>query len=170
MILTGNEIVRQVRRGNITIDPFNEKQINPNSYDFLLGNSLLVYKEEILDPKINNRHEVVKIGPDGLVLEPGRVYLGHTIEVMGSDSFVPIIKGKSSTARLGLFVHMTADLIDLGSINQWTLQLHAVEPIRVYPEMRIGQVTFWVPLGDITLYSGKYQGTRGPVASRFYLD
>lgn len=170
MILTGREIARQVQHGRITIEPFNENQLNPNSYDFLLGDTLLVYNEEVLDPKIDNRHELINIGPHGLVLEPGRVYLGHTIEVMGSDSFVPIIKGKSSTARLGLFIHMTADLIDLGSINQWTLQLHAVEPIRVYPEMRIGQVTFWEPLGDITLYSGKYQGTRGPVASRFYLD
>jgi dCTP deaminase len=105
-----------------------------------------------------------------MVLQPGKVYLGHTSEVMGSESFVPIIKGKSSTARLGLFVHMTADLIDIGSINQWTLQLHPVMPVRVYPKMRIGQVTFWVPVGEITLYSGKYKGTRGPIASRFHLD
>ena len=54
-----------------------------------------------------------------------------TEEVMGSDRFVPIIHGRSSTARMGLFVHITADLIDIGSYNQWTLQLHAVQPVRM---------------------------------------
>ena len=78
---------------------------------------------------------------------------------MGSDSFVPIIRGRSSFARLGLFIHVTADLIDIGSHNQWTLQLHCVQPLRLYAGMHVGQVTFWTVKGEIVLYSGKYQGS-----------
>lgn len=89
---------------------------------------------------------------------------------MGSDTFVPIIRARSSIARLGLFIHVTADLIDIGSINQWTLQLHAVQPIRIYAGMLIGQVTFWCVKGDIILYHGKYQGSRGPQESKSFLD
>lgn len=96
--------------------------------------------------------------------------MGHTLEVMGSDHYVPIIRARSSVARLGLFVHVTADLIDIGSHNQWTLQLHAVQPVKVFPNMLIGQVTFWEPLGEIELYKGKYQGLMGPQPSQIYHD
>jgi dCTP deaminase len=72
--------------------------------------------------------------------------------------------------RLGLFIDITADLIDLGSINQWTLQLHCVQPVRVYPGMLIGQVTFWKTLGRRTLYNGKYQHLESPVASLSHQD
>ena len=67
-------------------------------------------------------------------------------------------------------MHITADLIDIGSYNQWTLQLHAIQPVRVYPNMLIGQVTFWCVKGEITLYSGKYQGSKGPMESEIYKD
>ena len=89
---------------------------------------------------------------------------------MGSKHCVPIIRGRSSTGRLGLFIHITADIIDIGSINQWTLQMHAVQKIKIYPGMLIGQVTFWVPKGKIILYKGKYQGSRGPMESQIYKD
>jgi dCTP deaminase len=89
---------------------------------------------------------------------------------MGSRSYVPVIKGKSSIGRLGLFIHATADLIDVGSINRWTLQLIPTLDIRVFAGMLIGQVTFWEILGETALYSGKYQGTMRPTASKSYLD
>jgi dCTP deaminase len=89
---------------------------------------------------------------------------------MGSTRYVPIIKGRSSIARLGLFITITADLIDIGSINQWTLQLHCVVPVRVYPGMPIGQVTFWKAHGKIELYNGKYLGRPSPVESLSFLD
>jgi dCTP deaminase len=89
---------------------------------------------------------------------------------MGSTRFVPIVKGRSGVARLGLFIHATADLIDIGSINQWTLQLIPTLDVKVYPGMRIGQVTFWEVAGPIEHYSGKYQDSKGPVASMIHLD
>ena len=89
---------------------------------------------------------------------------------MGSNRYVPIIRGRSSTGRLGIFVDITADLIDLGSINQWTLQIHVVQAVRVYPGMLIGQVTFWQTYGRREQYKGKYGLHRSPVPSMSYLD
>jgi len=170
MILTGNEIAKQVSKGRITINPFNEKQLNPNSYDFRLGNKLKIYKNLALDPKKKQETETITIDKNGFTLMPNKIYLGHTFETMGSNHFVPIIKGKSTIARLGLFIHVTADLIDIGSINEWTLQLHSVEPVLVFPVMLIGQVTFWTVKGKIKLYTGKYQGSKGPTESKIYKD
>lgn len=170
MILTGNEIINQIDLGRIEITPFNISQVNPNSYNFRLGNKIKYYVNEVLDPKVKQEVEEVQIDQSGLLLKPGRIYLGHTSEVMGSDYYVPIVKGRSSTARLGLFVHVTADIIDIGSHNQWTLQMYAVQPVRVYVGMLIGQVTFWMVQGEIALYSGKYQGTMGPKESLIYKD
>jgi deoxycytidine triphosphate deaminase len=170
MILTGQEIERCQRAGNIVIDPFSADQINPNSYDFRLGEKLLRYIDPVLDPKLDNAVEYIDIPDDGFVIQKGQFFLGHTHEVLGSVEYAPIIRAKSSIARLGLFVHVTADLIDIGSVNQCTLQLFATHAIRIFPGMRIGQVTFWKAVGEISLYNGKYQGARGPVSSRSHLD
>ncbi|MFF4506532.1 dCTP deaminase [Streptomyces sp. NPDC001401] len=170
MILTGSEIRRQVEKGRITIDPFDDRQLNPNSYNFRLGDTLKVYTNYVLDPRIPQDTEDIPLRSAGHILASDRIHLGHTAEIMGSEHYVPIIKGRSSSARLGLFVHVTADLIDIGSIGQLTLQLFAVQPVRVYPGMLIGQVTFWVPEGPIDLYEGKYQGSRGPVPSLIHRD
>ena len=144
------------------IDPFVEDHVGPNSYDFRLGQRCILYKDYILDASQPNETERIEIPPDGMLLSPGRIYLVNTLERMGSTVFVPIIRGRSSTGRLGLFINITADLIDLGSINQWTLQLSPVLPVRVYPGMRIGQVTFWTVQGSPILYSGKYSGLPSP--------
>ncbi|MFG2563062.1 dCTP deaminase [Streptomyces sp. NPDC048496] len=170
MILTGPEIARQHAAGRIRIDPFDERQLNPNSYNFRLGPLLKTYTGDVLDVARPNEVEESVLPEEGLVLEPDRIYLGHTVETMGSEHFVPIIRARSSVARLGLFVHVTADLIDIGSVNQWTLQLHAVQPVRVYPGLLIGQVTFWETSGEIALYEGKYQGSRGPAESQIHRD
>jgi dCTP deaminase len=170
MILTGHEIMREVDNGRIWISPFDPQRVQPNSYDFRLGNALRRYTSDVLDVRVDNPCEQFEITNAGYVLQPDRLYLGHTAETMGSDTYVPIIRGRSSIARLGLFIHVTADLIDIGSRNQWTLQLHAVQPVRIYPSMLIGQVTFWCVQGQIALYQGKYQSSMGPWSSRSYLD
>ncbi len=170
MILTGQKIIEEVERGDIIIEPFALKQVNPNSYNFRLGDTLLAYNEDTLDVKKPPKTITYKIPKEGFVLEPDRLYLGHTREVMGSNKYVPIIRGRSSIGRIGLFINITADLIDIGSVNQWTLQFHAVQPVRVYAGMSIGQVTFWTIKGDVSLYEGKYQGSRGPAASQIYKD
>lgn len=170
MILTGPKIRDEVTAGRIVISPFSEDQVNPNSYNFRLGPTIKWYLDPTLDVRRPNRVGEICIPECGLELSPDRIYLGSTEEVMGSNQYVPIIRARSGVARLGLFVHVTADLIDIGSVNQWTLQLHAVQPVRIYAGMLIGQVTFWRVCGRIELYRGKYQGSRGPQESRIYMD
>jgi len=157
--------------GEIIIEPFEEKLLNPNSYNFKLCNELLVYDyEQYIDPTKKTKVEKITIPHDGIVLYPHKLYLGCTYEKMGSKFYVPFISGRSSIGRLGLFVHITAPLGDIGFVGQWTLQLHATVPIKVYPFMKIGQIYFIVPKGEITLYRGKYQGSRGPKFSEIYKD
>lgn len=170
MILTGPKIKQEVKNGQITIAPFSDNYVNPNSYDLRLGNSLMVYKSSELDTKRHNETETFDIPEEGFLLQPDTLYLGHSLETIGSDVYVPIIRGKSSTGRMGLFVHITADLIDIGSKGNITFMMHAVQPLRVYPGMRIGQVTFWKTVGDVVLYDGKYQGSLGPMASQVHKD
>ncbi len=170
MILTGDKIAQEVRAGRIHIEPFNLEQTNPNSYNFTLGSTILTYTDRVLDVKKRNTYKTLTIPSRGIVLRPDTLYLAHTHEVMGSKYYVPIMRGRSSVGRIGIFINITADLIDIGSINQWTLQMHVVQPVRIYPGMFIGQVTFWEIVGDISLYEGKYQGSRGPMASQIYKD
>ena len=170
MILTGQEIINEIENGRIWISPFDRGRIQPNSYDFKLGSRLLRYTAPVLDVSSDNPFESIDIPQTGYILQPNTLYLGHTLEIMGSDTYVPIIHGRSSVARLGLFIHVTANLIDIGSKNQWTLQLHAVQPLRIYSGMWIGQVTFWCVQGKVTLYGGKYQNSMGPCSSRSFLE
>ncbi|NUM60371.1 MAG: dCTP deaminase, partial [Bdellovibrionaceae bacterium] len=114
--------------------------------------------------------EIIEIPNDGLKLNKGEFILAETEEKIGSDFYVPLIHAKSGTARAGLFVHITADLIDIGSYGKSTLQLFATIPIIIYPGMKIAQVTFWQPQGEIELYQGKYQNSDGPMPSLIFLD
>ena len=170
MILTGEEIKKEVHLGGIVIEPFSESHVTTNSYDLTLGDTLLRYKEEVLDPRENNEYEEIKIPEDGLILSKGSFHLGASREKIGGNSYVPIIHGKSGVARLGLFIHVTADLIDIGSCGVTTFQFFATLPVKVYPGMKIAQVSFWQPKGEIVLYKGKYQGSSGPRTSLSYLD
>jgi dCTP deaminase len=170
MILTGPEIQAARVAGDIVISPFHCSQLGPNSYDFRLGDRCRVYNNRVLDPLTENITTLIKISRRGLLLSPRQVYLVNTLETMGSTKYVPIIRGRSSVGRLGLFIDITADLIDLGSINQWTLQLHCVQPVRVFPGMLIGQVTFWRTFGRRVLYAGKYKNRQSPVPSLAHED
>ncbi|MFJ9379264.1 dCTP deaminase [Streptomyces sp. NPDC101455] len=170
MILTGREIGTQVKADAIRISPFDSQLLQPNSYNVHLGDRIGWYTSKVLDCARENPFEETAIPSDGMVLEPDRIYLASTREMIGSNHFVPVVHGRSSTGRLGLFVHCTADLIDIGSYGQLTLQLHAVHPVRIYPGLQIGQVTFWVPQGEIDLYDGKYQGSIGPQPSQVHKD
>ena len=170
MILTGSEILKNYEEKKIVITPFNRDHLNPNSYNFTLGKKLLVYNDYVLDVKKENSFRELEIPEEGLTLAPGTVYLGHTEEVIGSDHFVPVIRGRSSIGRLGLFINITADLIDLGAVGQVTLQLNAVQPVTIYAGMQIGQVTFWAVSGEVERYNGRYQNSMGPIASKMYQD
>ncbi|MCQ2439636.1 MAG: dCTP deaminase [Oscillospiraceae bacterium] len=170
-MLTGNEI--RVRRefGELMIEPFDARCINPNSYDVHLAGELLEYNEIILDAKSENRVRRITIPEEGIVLKPGKLYLGRTVEYTETDTLVPMYDGRSSCGRLGLFSHVTAGFGDLGFHGFWTLELTVVQPLRVYAGMRIGQICFFVPRGDIIQrYNGKYQGAADIIESRMCED
>lgn len=160
MILSGTEIRGQLG-SNIVIDPFDPARLNPNSYNLTLHHELMTYEEVVLDMRKANRVRRIEIPPDGLVLSPNQLYLGRTIERTETHNFVPMIEGRSSVGRLGLFVHVTAGFGDVGFCGYWTLEMFAVQPVRVYAGVPICQIFYHQICGDITEYaSDKYQHNR----------
>jgi dCTP deaminase len=168
MILSGNQILLEQHTGRIVIDPFDEAAVNPNSYNFTLSDRLIVYAGEVLDASSENPTQELRIPDDGLRLQANRLYLGATREVLGSEHYAPTFAARSSVARLGLFINLSAPLGDIGFIGRWTLQLYPTHDVIVYPGMQIGQMMWWKTLGDIALYDGKYQHADGPRASMLY--
>ncbi|MEW1612308.1 MULTISPECIES: dCTP deaminase [unclassified Streptomyces] len=170
MILTGPEISAAAADGRLRIAPFDQDQVNPNSYNVRLGPTLLTYTTPVIDSHRPNPTMDLRMDEGGFVLQPGELYLGHTLEEVGSDSFVPLLFGRSSVGRLGLFVEITAPIGDIGFHGQWTLMLSAIRPLRVYPGMKIGQIMFFVAVGAVDLYTGKYQAATGPQPSAYWRD
>jgi dCTP deaminase len=170
MILSGKEIHRNLNK-TIFIEPFNIKQLNPNSYNLRLHNELLVYEEPVLDMKKPNKTRLITIPESGLVLEPGRLYLGRTIEYTRTEGFVPMLEGRSSVGRLGLVIHVTAGFGDVGFAGYWTLEMFCVNPVKIYPGVEICQIYYHTIEGDYEPYSsGKYQNNTGIQPSLLYKD
>ena len=170
MILSGHEIRAQLGR-NIIIDPFDESLLNPNSYNLRLHNELLVYEEIVLDMARPNRFRRYDIPADGFVLQPNKLYLGRTLERTETHNFVPMLEGRSSVGRLGLFVHVTAGFGDVGFCGYWTLEMFAIQPVRIYPGVPICQIFYHTLQGDVTEYnSDKYQNNRDIQPSLLYKE
>ena len=170
MVLSGLEIERNLN-DKITIEPFNRAQLNPNSYNLTLDGTLLVYDSLQLDMRTENTSHQVTIPPEGLVLQPHQLYLGRTVEYTTTDSFVPMLEGRSSVGRLGLFVHITAGFGDVGFHGYWTLEMFCVQPIRIYAGVEICQIFYHTISGAYTPYdSGKYQNNTGIQHSLLYRD
>ncbi len=169
MILSGKEI--QSKLGHeIIIEPFSINQLNPNSYNLTLHNELLIYTNSIIDMKHENKTEKLVIPKTGIVLQPGRVYLARTVEYTSSDYYVPILEGRSSIARLGLFVHVSAGLGNVGSSGYWTLELVATQQVRIYPDIQICQIYFQEIVGTYELYSTKYKASTDTQPSYLYKE
>jgi dCTP deaminase len=171
MILSGLKIKEEYEKGNIFIENFSEKRLNPNSYNVRLHNELLVYEDYVLDMKKDNKATTITIPEDGLILEPGRIYLGRTVEKTSTKGFVPMIEGRSSIGRLGLYIHVTAGFGDIGFKGYWTLELHCVQPIKIYPNCEVAQVFFHTITEPYFEYnSGKYQDNAGIQTSQLFKD
>lgn len=170
MILSGREIERHMGK-EIVIEPYDPKRLNPNSYNLSLNRELLVYENRLLDMKVPNPVEHLVIPDEGLVLDPNRLYLGRTNEFTKTDRFVPMLEGRSSIGRLGLFIHVTAGFGDVGFAGYWTLEIFCVQPIRIYPNVEICQIYYHDIVGDYDRYdSGKYQNNTGIQPSLLYRD
>lgn len=170
MILSGNEIKKQIGK-SIWIEPFDERQLNPNSYNLRLHDQLLVYEDDVLDMKQPHKTMQLQIPPTGLVLKPQRLYLGRTVEYTKTVDFVPMLEGRSSVGRLGLFVHVTAGFGDVGFAGYWTLEMFCINPVRIYAGVEICQIYYHSISGDYQPYaSGKYQNNTGVQPSMLYKD
>lgn len=164
MILTGSKIKEEVEAGTIVLKPFSADQVNPNSYNYRLGSVLKVFAGFDGEKSIFTS---IKIPENGYILYPQQMYLGHTFEVIGSNTYAMSLIGRSSLGRLGLFLQLSANLGHTNSVHRWTLELFSAKPIRLYPKMIIGQVSFWTNQGDPMPYAGIYGGFSHPQTSLY---
>jgi deoxycytidine triphosphate deaminase len=168
MILSGNEIKRQMDLGRIGITPFRESALNPASYNLRLGNTIRVYDRMPLSTREKATTREIVIPPDGYLLSGGQSYLATTMERTRSPYHAPKLDGRSSTGRLFLFVHVSAGFGDPGFDGEWTLELVPMLDVRVFAGDEICQVAFHEVTGEITPYNGRYQGQTGPTESRMH--
>ena len=168
MILTAKEISKEVKKGNIAIDPFDEKCLKPNSYIYHLSPNLIQVLD-VGDKRKKAKTKELLIKERGLILEPNKLYLGTTVEEIGSKKFVTSLIGRNSMAKLGMFLQITADLGQLGKAHRWTLEIKVVQRLRIYPNMEIGQVTFWDTKGDKNIGDVEFYATKNePFPSQLF--
>lgn len=170
MILSGKKIKRKLGK-NIIIDPFDESRLNPNSYNLRLHDKLLIYYDRMVDMKKDNKTLEIQIPKEGLWLKPNTLYLGRTMEYTETHNLVPMLEGRSSIGRLGLFVHVTAGFGDVGFKGYWTLEMCCIHPVKIYPEVEICQIFYHTLKGRHEEYkSGKYQNNNGIQSSQLFKD
>jgi dCTP deaminase len=149
MILTDQQILANMEQGFIKVEPYDPSCLGTNSYDVHLGKTLGVYVDSVLDAKKHNKIEVFEIPEEGIVLTPENFYLGVTTEYTETLRHVPFLEGKSSVGRLGIDIHATAGKGDVGFCNHWTLEISVKKPVRVYPNMPIGQLIYFTVEGQV---------------------
>ena len=185
MIFSDRTIKEAIAAGRIEIDPYREDYVQPSSVDLRVDRFFRVFENHRyphIDPRAHQPELTteVEVERDGtFILHPGEFVLGATFERVRLDiDIVARLEGKSSLGRLGLLIHSTAGFVDPGFDGYLTLELANVAnlPIAIYPEMKIGQISFYQmsTAADHPYGSGeagsKYQGQRGPTASRIYQD
>jgi len=204
-MLTGKEIIKRREMGDIIINPFDEKKVNPNSYNLTLNRKLLIYdnilsateleyrlelngvsplclndseqstydklmSKNVLDMKTENKTKEFIIPDEGLILLPGKLYLGKTNEYTETHNLVPAISGRSSIGRLGINVHATAGFGDIGFKGNWTLEIFVIEPVVIYADVELAQIYYYKPDGEYDNYNGRYQNSYDVHSSRLFQD
>ena len=176
MILSDRDLLAEINKGSIIIEPFDAACVQPSSIDVKVSNLFRVFRNHsaaVLDVKkdLTDLTELVEVADgEAFMLHPGEFVLGSTLERVAR------VEGKSSLGRLGLVIHSTAGFIDAGFDGHVTLELANLAnlPITLYPGMKIGQISFITmtspadkPYGS-GAHGSKYQGQRGPTPSRYF--
>ena len=185
MIFSDRTIRDAIAAGRIVIDPFEPGHVQPSSVDLRVDRHFRVFENHrhpFIDPKQDQDDLTTAIetrAEEPFILHPGEFVLGSTLEAVSlANDVVARLEGKSSLGRLGLLIHSTAGFVDPGFAGHLTLELSNVAnlPIAIYPGMKIGQISFYelstpadAPYGSSEAGS-KYQGQRGPTASRVHRD
>ena len=169
-MISGNEIKKRIKSGDIIINPQDNIVINPNSVNLSLNKTISVYTDEVLDLKKENKTKDIEIGEDGFWLQPNEIYLGKSNEWSETNNLIPMIDGRSSTGRASLRVHCSASMGSIGYKGYWHMGMRVAQPVKVYENMKICQVYYYTPVGKITnTYNGSMQNldknTRG---SQYY--
>lgn len=181
MLLSDRDIRAELESGRVGLDPYDPAMVQPSSIDVRLDRYFRLFdnhKYRVIDPAAEQPDltRLVEAEPgEPFVLHPGEFVLGSTFErVTLPDDVAARLEGKSSLGRLGLLTHSTAGFIDPGFSGHVTLELSNVAtlPILLWPGMKIGQLCFFrltspaeQPYGSAA-YGSRYQGQRGPTASR----
>ena len=176
MILTDKTIIDEIAARNIVIEPLIEANIGTNSVDLTLSNTLLMYTDHVLDTRKKNAYVPFIIPEEGMILQPNILYLASTVEYTETLRHVPLLHGKSSLARLGLYIHVCAGFGDVGFRGHWTLELAVIQPVKIYPGMKIAQICYHdiseMPYTDYASKADAKYNDQGkdPVASKNYLN
>ncbi|MFH0961775.1 MAG: dCTP deaminase [archaeon] len=176
------DILRAIKGKTIRIEPFNPKHVGPGSVDCTLGNVFRVFRNvrdseiDVRNPKaLEKLSELINVGGgEFFLLLPHELVLATTREKVGiSDKMVGFIEGRSSYARIGVAVHVTASFIQPGSYGIQTLEIYNLTnfPIKLYPGERVCQIIFAetkskakVPYGKVK--GAKYYDQKGPETAK----
>jgi dCTP deaminase len=185
VLLSDRDILAEIDAKRIGVEPYDPAMIQPSSIDIRLDRFFRVFENHRyphIDPATEQQDLTREVEPEGdepFILHPGEFVLGSTYEVCSlPDDIAARVEGKSSLGRLGLLTHATAGFVDPGFSGHVTLELANVAtlPIKLYPGMKIGQLCFFRlsspaehPYGSAK-YGSRYQGQRGPTASRSYAN
>ena len=185
MLLSDRDILAEIDEKRVALEPFEPTMVQSSSVDVRLDRFFRVFENHRyphIDPATDQPDLTRQVEPDGdepFILHPGEFVLGSTYEVVTlPDDVAARLEGKSSLGRLGLLTHSTAGFIDPGFTGHVTLELSNVAtlPIKLWPGMKIGQLCFFRltsaaehPYGS-GQYGNRYQGQRGPTASRSFLN
>ena len=183
MLLSDRDLIDELKAGRLQLDPFEPELVQPSSIDVRLDRLFRVFNNHLythIDPSIRQDDLTAPVEVDEdqpFVLHPGEFVLASTLAVITlGDQLAGRLEGKSSLGRLGLLTHSTAGFIDPGFSGHVTLELSNVAnlPITLWPGMKIGQLCFFRlsspaehPYGSAASGS-RYQGQRGPTASRSF--
>ncbi len=170
MILTRAEIARAVETGDIEIEPFDPRRLSPNAYDWRLGDTIRICETD-LDAAYSSHFIEQTIPPEGIVLQPSKLYLGVTHERTHSERFAQMINGDRTVGALGVWVHVSAPLGHVGHGIRWTLEIRVARPVRIYPGMTFGKIIFIKTRGVTASYQSmgqKYTRSSGIDTSRLY--
>jgi len=185
VLLSDRDIRAEIAAGRVAVEPFAESMVQPSSVDVRLDRFFRVFenhKYSVIDPSIEQSEltrEVIVEPNEHFILHPGEFVLASTYEIITlPDDIAGRLEGKSSLGRLGLLTHSTAGFIDPGFSGHITLELSNVAnlPVKLFPGMKIGQLCLIKlsspaehPYGS-AVYASRYQGQRGPTASRSWIN
>ncbi|RDZ37158.1 MULTISPECIES: dCTP deaminase [unclassified Haloferax] len=188
MILSDSDILSRLAEGDLVVDPIDDvdMQVQPASVDLRLGTEFLEFQRTNISCIHPNRESEVSEYvrethvPEGddFILHPGDFVLGTTKErVEIPVDLLATVEGRSSLGRLAVVIHATAGIVDPGYEGQITLELSnlGTAPVALTPGMRISQLVFTEMKSPADRPYGvergsKYQGQRGPQASRLSSD